>query len=120
MSERPTRQLELPTVTWREALAQEHARLIDVRAPGEFAIDHAPAARSLPLFDDDQRAQVGIVYKAQGQHLPPHQQARDPHRSHQQRQAEHRPPHPQPHQTYPQPRRCRSRHPGQPHWWCAA
>ncbi|NHF73713.1 tRNA 2-selenouridine(34) synthase MnmH [Paracoccus sp. 12-3] len=37
--------------------------IIDVRAPGEFAEDHLPGAINLPVLDDDQRAQVGTIYK---------------------------------------------------------
>jgi tRNA 2-selenouridine synthase len=37
--------------------------IIDVRSPSEFAEDHLPGAISLPVLDDDQRAQVGTIYK---------------------------------------------------------
>lgn len=36
---------------------------IDTRSPSEFADDHLPGAVNLPVLDDDQRAQVGTVYK---------------------------------------------------------
>lgn len=36
--------------------------LIDVRSPGEFALDHVPGALNLPVLDDDQRAAVGTEY----------------------------------------------------------
>lgn len=39
---------------------------IDVRAPGEFAKGHIPGAINIPLFDDEQRAKVGITYKNRG------------------------------------------------------
>jgi tRNA 2-selenouridine synthase len=38
-------------------------RIIDLRSPGEFARDHLPGAESVPLFDDEQRAIVGTLYK---------------------------------------------------------
>lgn len=38
------------------------ATVIDLRSPGEFAQDHAPGARNLPLFDDDDRALIGTLY----------------------------------------------------------
>ena len=42
----------------------ESSRLvIDVRAPSEFAKGHVPGAVSLPLFDDEGRAEVGTLYK---------------------------------------------------------
>lgn len=37
--------------------------IIDVRAPAEWAEDHVPGAISLPVLDDDERAQVGTIYK---------------------------------------------------------
>ena len=42
------------------------APIVDVRSPGEFAKGHMPGAISLPLFDDDERAQVGTCYKQRG------------------------------------------------------
>src|SRR5262249_35340616 len=38
----------------------------DVRAPSEFAHGHIPGAHSLPIFDNDERAQVGTTYKEKG------------------------------------------------------
>jgi len=40
--------------------------LVDVRSPAEFAQGHIPGARNLPLFSDEQRAEVGTSYKQQG------------------------------------------------------
>lgn len=40
--------------------------ILDVRSPGEFAQAHIPGARSLPLFDDGARAEIGTLYKKQG------------------------------------------------------
>ena len=40
--------------------------LIDVRSPGEFADGHMPGAVNVPLFDDDQRAEIGTLYQQQG------------------------------------------------------
>ncbi|PPK86425.1 tRNA 2-selenouridine synthase [Neolewinella xylanilytica] len=37
--------------------------LLDVRSPGEYQNGHAPGAVSLPLFSDDERAEVGTLYK---------------------------------------------------------
>jgi tRNA 2-selenouridine synthase len=36
--------------------------IIDVRSPGEFAEDHVPGARNLPVLDDAQRAEIGTIY----------------------------------------------------------
>ncbi len=40
--------------------------LLDARSPGEYAHGHIPGAHSFPLFDDQERAQVGTCYKQQG------------------------------------------------------
>jgi len=40
--------------------------VLDVRAPSEFRQGHLSGAKSFPLFDDEQRARVGIAYNHQG------------------------------------------------------
>lgn len=37
-------------------------QIIDVRSPGEYALDHLPGAINLPVLDDDERARVGTTY----------------------------------------------------------
>lgn len=47
-----------------EALQQlPETLLLDVRTPAEYAESHIPGARNLPLFDDDERAEIGTLYK---------------------------------------------------------
>lgn len=41
--------------------------LLDVRSPGEFAKGHIPGAVSFPLFSNEERAEIGTLYKKQGQ-----------------------------------------------------
>lgn len=41
--------------------------MMDMRAPTEFAQGAFPCAHSLPLMSDDERAEVGICYKENGQ-----------------------------------------------------
>jgi tRNA 2-selenouridine synthase len=36
--------------------------VIDVRSPGEFAIDHLPGAINLPVLSNEERAEVGTIY----------------------------------------------------------
>ena len=43
------------------------ATVVDLRAPREFAEDHVSGARNVPLFDDDERALVGTLYRRRGQ-----------------------------------------------------
>ena len=40
--------------------------LVDVRSPNEFVKGHIPGALHIPVFDDEERAQVGIRYKKAG------------------------------------------------------
>ncbi len=47
-------------------LEKKNRVLFDVRSPGEFEFGHIPGAVSFPLFSDDERAQVGTVYKKNG------------------------------------------------------
>lgn len=42
------------------------AAMIDLRAPSEFAEDHAPGAINIPLFEDDTRSYVGLLYRQFG------------------------------------------------------
>lgn len=43
-------------------LAHPEALVIDLRSPGEFAQDHLPGARNVPLFGDEERALIGLLY----------------------------------------------------------
>ena len=45
-------------------LSQIHT-VIDVRSDAEYAHAHIPGSSSLPLFNDEERAVVGTVYKQQ-------------------------------------------------------
>ncbi|MEJ7611551.1 MAG: tRNA 2-selenouridine(34) synthase MnmH [Ferruginibacter sp.] len=46
------------------ALSQTH-HVLDVRSPGEYQQAHIPGAFSLPLFSDEERKNIGTVYKQQ-------------------------------------------------------
>jgi tRNA 2-selenouridine synthase len=43
--------------------------IIDVRSPGEFALDHVPGAINLPVLSDAERAEVGTIYVRQSRFL---------------------------------------------------
>ena len=43
--------------------AGDYDMIIDVRSPAEFADDHLPGAVNLPVLDNDQRAEIGTMYK---------------------------------------------------------
>lgn len=55
------------TVNNFHRLVIENVSLIDVRAPVEFAAGAFPTAVNIPLLNDEERRQVGIYYKKQGQ-----------------------------------------------------
>ncbi len=44
----------------------EHIPIIDVRTPAEFEHAHIPGAYNIPLFSDEERAQIGTTYKKRG------------------------------------------------------
>ncbi|WP_349410613.1 tRNA 2-selenouridine(34) synthase MnmH [Pseudalkalibacillus sp. SCS-8] len=61
MSDHPTvRVLPLHTIHF------EDYHIIDVRSPGEFAEFHIEGAHSIPIFNDEERAEVGTTYKQVG------------------------------------------------------
>ena len=43
--------------------------IVDVRSPWEFEQGHIPAATNLPLFSDQERAELGTAYKQQGRQV---------------------------------------------------
>ncbi len=51
----------------KAALSLNNPVFIDVRAPVEFSQDHIPGALNLPVFNDEERALVGTMYRMQGQ-----------------------------------------------------
>ena len=60
--------LPLATLLGKTAFspADDRTLLLDVRSPCEFARGHIPGATSLPLFTDDERAEVGTLYSTRG------------------------------------------------------
>jgi len=44
----------------------DHLPLVDVRSPAEYEHAHIPGAVNIPLFDNEERKQVGIRYKQGG------------------------------------------------------
>ncbi len=54
-------------ITYEESRALENPLYLDVRAPIEYSNDHIPGALNMPLFDDEERHEIGKIYKALGQ-----------------------------------------------------
>lgn len=57
-------------ITLRDLMAlhaKEPHTMIDVRSPKEFAEASIPGALNIPLFNDEERAEVGTIYKQVGQ-----------------------------------------------------
>lgn len=50
-----------------ESIFVNDTPLIDTRSPGEFAKGSFPSATNLPLMSNEERAEIGICYKVQGQ-----------------------------------------------------
>ncbi|MEZ4776881.1 MAG: tRNA 2-selenouridine(34) synthase MnmH [Bacteroidia bacterium] len=44
----------------------EFIPIVDVRSPGEFFAGHIPGAVNIPIFDNEERKTVGILYKQRG------------------------------------------------------
>jgi tRNA 2-selenouridine synthase len=46
---------------------RRHFPVIDVRSPGEYEQGHILSALNMPLFNNEERAEVGTLYKQEGQ-----------------------------------------------------
>ena len=49
-----------------DGLRTQRGVIVDVRSPSEYAKGHWPGAVNLPLFNDQERAEVGTTYKTSG------------------------------------------------------
>ncbi|MNW44160.1 tRNA 2-selenouridine synthase [compost metagenome] len=48
---------------WAEQRESKAITMIDVRSPSEFAESTIPGSLNIPLFDDQERAEIGTLYK---------------------------------------------------------
>ena len=55
--------MKVSTITPQQLADSPQVRCVDLRSPTEFGRDHIRGAENVPLFDDDQRAVVGTLYK---------------------------------------------------------
>ena len=54
--------MELPELVKLPFSLEEFPEIIDVRSPAEFEIDHIPGAINLPVLDDEERHEVGLLH----------------------------------------------------------
>ena len=53
-------------ITYEVSLKLDNPVYIDVRSPGEFQDDHIPGSINLPIFNNEERAEVGTIYRLAG------------------------------------------------------
>jgi tRNA 2-selenouridine synthase len=53
-------------ISYRESLSIQNRIYIDVRSPGEFRLDSLPGSVNIPLFNNNERSEVGKIYRALG------------------------------------------------------
>jgi tRNA 2-selenouridine synthase len=54
-------------LTVEQLMIIEHPIIIDIRSPIEYKDGAIPGAINVPLFTDDERAEIGTIYKKEGQ-----------------------------------------------------
>lgn len=62
----PNQQVPHDVVTVAQWLAMPQVTVFDTRTPAEYAQGHIPGAINLPLFDNEERAEIGTLYKQVG------------------------------------------------------
>lgn len=60
---------EVRYVDVKTFLSNEDAIILDIRTPAEYKSGHIEGAFNLPLFTDEQRVEVGTIYKKKGKEL---------------------------------------------------
>ena len=55
-------------ISYQESLALENAVYIDVRSPLEYDTDHVTGSLNIPLFDNDERKEIGTMYRLAGRY----------------------------------------------------
>jgi len=53
-------------ITYENAVNLKNPLFIDVRAPVEYQKDHIPGSINIPLFDNEERSEIGKIYKLLG------------------------------------------------------
>ena len=58
---------KLPIVAYLDRVETSSQPILDVRSPKEFLKGHIPGANNLPLFENEERHIIGLMYKQEGQ-----------------------------------------------------
>ncbi len=53
-------------ISYEESLALADPVYIDVRSPYEYSLDHVPGAVNIPLFENEERKEIGTLYRLAG------------------------------------------------------
>ena len=56
-------------ISIEEVLELQNSIIVDVRTPKEYEEDHIPESINIPIFDDDERAIIGTLYKQKGKEI---------------------------------------------------
>ena len=59
--------MKMREISYEEARSVATTVFVDVRAPVEYLADHIPGSISMPVFDDEERALVGTLYRTHGE-----------------------------------------------------
>ncbi len=66
LAPRPVNLPQSAETLWERGTPCPYDEVIDVRAPVEYEEDHLPGAVNLPVLNDDERAEVGTLYRQEG------------------------------------------------------
>lgn len=58
---------KMKEITFEESMEMSNPLYVDVRAPIEYNEDHVPGAVNLPIFNDEERREIGTLYRMSGQ-----------------------------------------------------
>jgi tRNA 2-selenouridine synthase len=61
--------MSAPIIETDKWVSSDYDMIIDVRSPSEFADDHIPGAVNMPVLSDEERAEIGTIYKQQSAYL---------------------------------------------------
>lgn len=53
-------------ISYEKSLPLTNPVYIDVRSPYEYSLDHIPGAVNIPLFENDERKEIGTLYRLSG------------------------------------------------------